>query len=61
MIVDIDDEKTKIAIFLLNGVVFSLSTRIGWDEMEHSLENFVKKAYNFVIADRTAEELKIRN
>ena len=43
-----------------NGVVFSRSTRIGGDEMDRNIVNYVKKAYNLVIGDRTAEELKIR-
>lgn len=60
MIVDIGGGTTEVAILSLNGVVFSRSTRIGGDEMDRSIVNYVKKAYNLVIGDRTAEELKIR-
>ncbi|MDR1401914.1 MAG: rod shape-determining protein [Puniceicoccales bacterium] len=60
MIVDIGGGTTEVAILSLNGVVFSRSMRVGGDEMDHSIINYVKREYNLIIGERTAEELKIK-
>ncbi|MDR1413345.1 MAG: rod shape-determining protein [Puniceicoccales bacterium] len=60
MIVDIGGGTTEVAILSLNGVVFSRSLRVGGDEMDHSIINYVKREYNLIIGERTAEELKIK-
>ena len=60
MIVDIGGGTTEVAILSLNGVVFSRSIRVGGDEMDHNIINYIKREYNLIIGERTAEELKIR-
>jgi rod shape-determining protein MreB len=60
MIVDIGGGTTEVAILSLNGVVFSQSIRIGGDAMDQSIIAYVKKIYNLIIGERTAEEIKIR-
>lgn len=60
MIVDIGGGTTEVAILSLNGVVFSQSIRIGGDAIDQSIIAYVKKVYNLVIGERTAEDIKIR-
>ncbi len=60
MIVDIGGGTTEVAILSLNGIVFSRSVRIGGDEMDRSIINYVKREYNLIIGERTAEEVKIK-
>lgn len=60
MIVDIGGGTTEVAILSLNGVVFSKSVRVGGDEIDKSIMNYIKKEHNLIIGERTAEELKIR-
>ncbi|MDR0351083.1 MAG: rod shape-determining protein [Puniceicoccales bacterium] len=60
MIVDIGGGTTEVAILSLSGVVFSQSIRIGGDEIDDSIIAYVKKMYNLVIGERTAEDIKIR-
>ena len=60
MIVDIGGGTTEVAILSLNGVVFSKSVRVGGDEIDKSIINYIKKEHNLIIGERTAEELKIR-
>ena len=59
MIVDIGGGTTEVAILSLNGVVFSQSIRIGGDAIDQSIIAYVKKMYNLIIGERTAEEIKI--
>ncbi|MDR0418475.1 MAG: rod shape-determining protein [Puniceicoccales bacterium] len=60
MIVDIGGGTTEVAILSLNGVVFSQSIRIGGDAIDNSIIAYIKKMYNLIIGERTAEEIKIR-
>ena len=60
MIVDIGGGTTEVAILSLNGVVFSRSIRVGGDEMDRNIINYIKREYNLVIGERTAEELKMK-
>jgi rod shape-determining protein MreB len=60
MIVDIGGGTTEIAIISLAGVVFSKSIRVAGDELDSSIINYMKRAYNLLIGERTAEEIKIR-
>ncbi|MDR2603468.1 MAG: rod shape-determining protein [Puniceicoccales bacterium] len=60
MIVDIGGGTTEIAILSLNGVVLARSIRIGGDEMDHNIIDYVKREYNLIIGERTAEELKMK-
>lgn len=60
MIVDIGGGTTEVAIITLAGVVFTRSIRVGGDEMDSAIVNYMKRAYNLMIGERTAEEIKMR-
>jgi len=60
MIIDIGGGTTEMAVISLAGVVFSKSIRIGGDEMDEAVINYLKRTYNLMVGERTAEELKIR-
>lgn len=60
MIVDIGGGTTEVAIISLSGVVYSRSIRVGGDEMDTAIINYMKRAYNLLIGERTAEEVKVR-
>ncbi len=59
MILDIGGGTTEIAVISLKGIVFSRSVRIGGDKMDESIANYVKRKYNMLIGERTAEQIKI--
>lgn len=59
MIVDIGGGTTEVAIISLGGIVTSKSIRIGGDEMDEAIVQYIKRNYNLMIGDRTAEEIKI--
>jgi len=59
MIVDIGGGTTEVAIISLGGIVSSRSIRVGGDEMDEAIANHIKKAYNLMIGERTAEEIKM--
>lgn len=56
MIVDIGGGTTDVAVISLGGIVTSQSIRIGGDKMDDAIVNFVKKNYNLLIGERTAEK-----
>ncbi len=60
MIVDIGGGTCEIAIISLAGIVFSRSLRVGGDEFDSTIVAHMKRAYNMMIGERTAEEIKIR-
>ncbi|MEZ5275850.1 MAG: rod shape-determining protein [Opitutaceae bacterium] len=60
MIVDIGGGTTEVAIISLAGVVFSKSIRVGGDELDAAIINYMKRAYNLLVGERTAEEIKVR-
>ena len=60
MIVDIGGGTCEIAIISLAGIVFSRSLRVGGDEFDGTIVAHMKRAYNLMIGERTAEEIKIR-
>jgi len=60
MIIDIGGGTTEMAVISLAGVVFSKSIRIGGDEMDDAIINYLKRTYNLMVGERTAEEIKIR-
>ena len=60
MIIDIGGGTTEIAVISLAGVVFSKSIRIGGDEMDEAIIEYLKKTYNLLIGERTAEDIKIK-
>lgn len=59
MVVDIGGGTTEVAVISLGGIVASRSVRIGGDELDNAIVNYIKKNYNLLIGERTAEEVKI--
>ena len=59
MVVDIGGGTTEIAVISLGGIVTSCSIRIGGDEMDNSIMQYIKREYNLMIGERTAEEIKM--
>ncbi|MDN5344747.1 MAG: rod shape-determining protein MreB [Clostridia bacterium] len=59
MIVDIGGGTTEVAVISLGGIVTSRSIRIGGDEMDEAITQYIKRTYNLMIGERTAEEIKI--
>jgi rod shape-determining protein MreB len=59
MIVDIGGGTTDIAVISLEGVVYSKAARVGGDKMDETIMAHIKRKYNLMIGDRTAEQIKI--
>src|SRR5438094_2866325 len=59
MIVDIGDGTTEVAVISLSGIVFSRSVRVGGDKMDEAIAQFIKRKYNLLVGERTAELIKI--
>ena len=59
MIIDIGGGTTEIAVISMGGVVYSHSSKIGGDTMDENIIQFVKKKYNLLIGEKTAEQIKI--
>jgi rod shape-determining protein MreB and related proteins len=60
MIVDIGGGTTEVALISLSGIVFSRSVRVAGDELDEAIAGYMKRAYNLMIGERTAEEIKIK-
>jgi rod shape-determining protein MreB len=60
MVVDIGGGTTEVALISLSGIVFSRSVRVAGDELDEAITNYMKRAYNLMIGERTAEEIKIK-
>ncbi len=60
MIVDIGGGTTDVAVISLGGIVTSKCIRVGGDEMDEAVANYIKRGYNLMIGERTAEEIKIQ-
>lgn len=60
MIVDIGGGTTEVAIISLAGIVFSRSVRVAGDELDESIVNYIKRSYNILIGERTAEDIKLQ-
>ena len=60
MVVDIGGGTSEVAVISLGGIVASKSVRVGGDEFDSSIINFIKKKYNLLIGERTAEDIKIQ-
>jgi rod shape-determining protein MreB len=60
MIIDIGGGTTEVALISLSGIVFSRSVRVAGDELDESIAGYMKRAYNLMIGERTAEEIKIK-
>ncbi len=58
MIVDIGGGTTEVAIISLAGIVYSISVRVGGDKMDEAIIQHMKRKYNLLIGERTAERIK---
>ena len=58
MIVDIGGGTTEVAVISLSDIVFSKSIRVGGDKMDAAIIHHMKRKYNLLIGERTAEEVK---
>lgn len=59
MVVDIGGGTSEVAVISLGGIVAAKSVRVGGDEFDFSIIQYVKKKYNLLIGERTAEDIKI--
>jgi rod shape-determining protein MreB len=59
MVVDIGGGTTEVAVISLGGIVVSTSIRIGGDEFDEAIVQHIKREYNVLIGERTAEEIKM--
>ena len=59
MIVDVGGGTTEVAVISLGGVVTSASIRIGGDELDEAMVDFVKKEYSIILGERSAERIKM--
>src|SRR5450631_3764782 len=59
MVVDIGGGTTEVAVISLAGIVYSKSVRVGGDKMDEAIVNYLKRKYNLLIGERTAEQIKI--
>ena len=59
LVVDIGGGTTEVAVISLGGIVVSRSIRVGGDEMDEAIIEWVKKEYNVLLGERTAEQLKM--
>jgi rod shape-determining protein MreB len=59
MIVDIGGGTTEVAVISLAGIVYSRSIRVGGDKMDEAIIQLIKRRYNLLIGERTAEQIKI--
>lgn len=60
MIVDIGGGTTEVAVISLGGIVFSRSIKVAGDEMDQAVIQHLKRTYNMMVGERTAEEIKVR-
>ena len=60
MIIDIGGGTTEVALISLSGIVFSRSVRVAGDELDEAIVQYMKRAYNLMVGERTAEEIKIK-
>ncbi|HEO72612.1 MAG TPA: rod shape-determining protein, partial [Candidatus Hydrogenedentes bacterium] len=56
---DIGGGTTEVAVISLGGIVFSKSVRVAGDEMDQAIIQHLKRTYNIMVGERTAEEIKI--
>ena len=59
MIIDIGGGTSEIAVIALGGIVVSTSLRVGGNKFDEAITNYIRRKYNLMIGDRTAEEVKI--
>ncbi len=59
MVVDIGGGTTDVAVISMAGIVYSRSVRVAGNEMDNAVTSYIKRKYNLLIGERTAEEIKI--
>ncbi len=59
MVIDIGGGTSEIAVIALGGIVVSTSLRVGGNKFDEAITNYIRRKYNLMIGDRTAEEVKI--
>ncbi len=59
MVVDIGGGTTEVAVISLGGIVFSRSIRVAGDKMDEAIIHYLKRKYNMLVGERTAEQIKI--
>jgi rod shape-determining protein MreB len=59
MVVDIGGGTTEVAVISLAGIVYSESVRVGGDKMDDAIIQYIKRKYNLLIGERTAEQIKV--
>ncbi len=59
LIIDIGGGTSEIAVIALGGIVVRQSVRVGGNKLDEALTNYIRRKYNLMIGDRTAEEIKI--
>jgi rod shape-determining protein MreB and related proteins len=60
MIIDIGGGTTEIAVIALGGIVVSQSVRVAGNRFDEAIANYIRRKYNLMIGERTAEEVKIK-
>ncbi|BAI80627.1 cell shape-determining protein MreB [Deferribacter desulfuricans SSM1] len=60
MVVDIGGGTTEVAVISLSGIVYANSVRVGGDEMDEAIVNYIKRKYNLLIGLNAAEQIKIK-
>jgi rod shape-determining protein MreB len=60
MVVDVGGGTTDVAVISLSGIVTSRSIRTGGDKMDEAIINYVKRKYNMLVGERSAEQVKIQ-
>ncbi|WP_373480646.1 rod shape-determining protein [Geminocystis sp.] len=60
MIVDIGGGTTEVAVLSLQGIVLSDSVRIAGDEVSDAIKRYLKRTYNLIVGERTAEDVKMK-
>ena len=60
LIVDIGGGTTDVAVISMAGIVYSRSIRVGGNELDEAIINYIKRNYNLLIGERTSEQIKIQ-
>jgi rod shape-determining protein MreB len=60
MVVDIGGGTTEVAVISLGGIVFSRSVKVAGDELDQAVIQHLKRTYNMMVGERTAEDIKVK-
>ena len=60
MVIDIGGGTTEVALISLSGIVYSRSVRCAGDELDDAIISYMRRTYNLMVGERTAEDIKIR-